>query len=146
MNPCCPQILLQSLLSVSVDPLVFVAPVFVCGAYMRAMITCCTGLTGCLLKSCESQERSGPLFFCFFSVSLICSLCWFLFGGSFFLGCFFGFPSALLYPSGTKSQTDRVQVQERQYTRACIEAYRRQLIMGRHFCTRQAGLCQRCEN
>ena len=39
----------------------------------------------------------------------------------------------LLYPSGTKSQTDREQVQERQYTRACIEAYKRQLIMGRHF-------------
>ena len=39
----------------------------------------------------------------------------------------------LLYPSGTKSQTDRVQVQERQHTRACIEAYKRQLIMGRHF-------------
>ena len=39
----------------------------------------------------------------------------------------------LLYSSGTKTQTDRVQDQERQYTRACIEAYRRQLIMGRHF-------------
>ena len=39
----------------------------------------------------------------------------------------------LLYPSGTKTQIDRVQDQERQYTRACIEAYRRQLIMGRHF-------------
>ena len=39
----------------------------------------------------------------------------------------------LLYPSGTKTQTDRVQDQERQYTRACIEAYQRQLIMGRHF-------------
>ena len=39
----------------------------------------------------------------------------------------------LLYPSGTKTQTDRVQDQERQYTRACIEAYKRQLIMGRHF-------------
>ena len=39
----------------------------------------------------------------------------------------------LLYPSGTKSQTDRVQVQERQFTRACIETYKRPLIMGRHF-------------
>ena len=39
----------------------------------------------------------------------------------------------LLYPSGMKTQTDRVQDQERQYTRACIEAYKRQLIMGRHF-------------
>ena len=39
----------------------------------------------------------------------------------------------LLYPCGTKKQTDRVQDQERQYTRACIEAYKRQLIMGRHF-------------
>ena len=39
----------------------------------------------------------------------------------------------LLYPCGTKTQTDRVQAQERQYTRACIEAYKRQLIMGRHF-------------
>ena len=39
----------------------------------------------------------------------------------------------LLYPSRTKTQTDRVQDQERQYTRACIEAYKRQLIMGRHF-------------
>ena len=39
----------------------------------------------------------------------------------------------LLYPSGTKTQIDRVQDQERQYTRACIEAYKRQLIMGRHF-------------
>ena len=39
----------------------------------------------------------------------------------------------LLYSSGTKTQIDRVQDQERQYTRACIEAYRRQLIMGRHF-------------
>ena len=39
----------------------------------------------------------------------------------------------LLYPSGTKTQTDRGQDQERQYTRACIEAYKRQLIMGRHF-------------
>ena len=37
----------------------------------------------------------------------------------------------LLYPCGTKTQTDRVQ--ERQYTRACIEACKRQLIMGRHF-------------
>ena len=42
----------------------------------------------------------------------------------------------LLVPSpisGTKTQIDRVQDQERQYTRACIEAYKRQLIMGRHF-------------
>ena len=39
----------------------------------------------------------------------------------------------LLYPSGTKTQIDRVQDQERQYTRACIEAYKRQLIMGIHF-------------
>ena len=39
----------------------------------------------------------------------------------------------LLYPSGTKTQIDRVQDQERQYTRACIEAYKRQLILGRHF-------------
>ena len=39
----------------------------------------------------------------------------------------------LLYPCGTKTQTDRVQDQERQYTRACIEACKRQLIMGRHF-------------
>ena len=38
-----------------------------------------------------------------------------------------------LYPCGTKTQTDRVQDQERQYMRTCIEAYRRQLIMGRHF-------------
>ena len=38
-----------------------------------------------------------------------------------------------LYPRGTKSQTDRVQDQERQYTRACIEAYKRQWIMGGHF-------------
>ena len=38
----------------------------------------------------------------------------------------------LLYPSGTKTQIDRVQDQERQYTRACIEAYKRQLIMVRH--------------
>ena len=41
--------------------------------------------------------------------------------------------STLLYPCGTKTQTDRVQDQERQHTRACIEAYKRQLIMGRHF-------------
>ena len=39
----------------------------------------------------------------------------------------------LLYPCGTKTQTDRVQDQERQYTRACIEVYKRLLIMGRHF-------------
>ena len=39
----------------------------------------------------------------------------------------------LLHPSGTQTQTDRVQDQERQYTRACIEAYKRQLIIGRHF-------------
>ena len=39
----------------------------------------------------------------------------------------------LLYPCGTKTQTDRVHDQERQYTRACIEVYKRQLIMGRHF-------------
>ena len=39
----------------------------------------------------------------------------------------------LLYPCGTKTQTDKVQDQERQYTRACIEAFKRQLIMGRHF-------------
>ena len=39
----------------------------------------------------------------------------------------------LLYPCGTKTQTDRVQDQERQYTRACIEAYKRQLIIDRHF-------------
>ena len=39
----------------------------------------------------------------------------------------------LLYPCGTKTQTDRVQDQERRYTRACIEAYKRQLIMGRYF-------------
>ena len=39
----------------------------------------------------------------------------------------------LLCPSGTKTQTDRVQDQERQYTRGCIEAYKRQLITGRHF-------------
>ena len=38
-----------------------------------------------------------------------------------------------LYTCGTKTQTDRVQDQERQNTRACIEAYKRQLIMGRHF-------------
>ena len=52
----------------------------------------------------------------------------------------------LLCPSGTKTQIDRVQDQERQHTRACFEAYKRQLIMGRHFCTsiqctRQAGVC-----
>ena len=39
----------------------------------------------------------------------------------------------LLYPCGRKTQTDKVQDQERQYMRACIEAYKRQLIMGRHF-------------
>ena len=39
----------------------------------------------------------------------------------------------LLYPCGTKTQTDRVQDQERQYTRACIEAYQRLLIMCTHF-------------
>ena len=39
----------------------------------------------------------------------------------------------LLYPSGTKTQIHRVQDQERQHTRACIEAYTRHLIMGRHF-------------
>ena len=39
----------------------------------------------------------------------------------------------LLYPCGTKTQTYRVQDQERQYTRVCIEVYKRQLIMGRHF-------------
>ena len=39
----------------------------------------------------------------------------------------------LLYPCGTKTQTDRVQDQEREHTRACIKAYTRQLIMGRHF-------------
>ena len=39
----------------------------------------------------------------------------------------------LLYPCGTKTQTDRVQDQERQYTRACIETYKRQSIIGRHF-------------
>ena len=39
----------------------------------------------------------------------------------------------LLYSSGTKTQIDRVQDQERQYTRACIEAYKRHLIMGGHF-------------
>ena len=38
----------------------------------------------------------------------------------------------LLHPCGT-TQIDKVQDQERQYTRACIEAYKRQLIMGRHF-------------
>ena len=32
----------------------------------------------------------------------------------------------LLYPSGTKTQIDRVQDQERQYTRACIKAFKRQ--------------------
>ena len=53
----------------------------------------------------------------------------------------------LLYPSGTKTQTDRVQDRERQYTRACIEAYKRHLIMGTSIqCTRQAGVCRRCEN
>ena len=39
----------------------------------------------------------------------------------------------LLYPSGTKTQTDKVEDQERQYTRACIEAHTRHLIMGRYF-------------
>ena len=39
----------------------------------------------------------------------------------------------LPYPCGTKTQIDKVQDQERQYTRACIEAYKRQLIMGGHF-------------
>ena len=39
----------------------------------------------------------------------------------------------LLCPCRTKTQTDKVQEQERQYTRACIEAYKRQLIMSRHF-------------
>ena len=39
----------------------------------------------------------------------------------------------LLHPCGTKTQIDKVQDQDRQYTRACIEAYKRQLIMGRHF-------------
>ena len=39
----------------------------------------------------------------------------------------------LLYPSGTKTKTDRVQDQERQYTRTCIEAYKRQFIMDGHF-------------
>ena len=33
-----------------------------------------------------------------------------------------------LFSSGTKTQTDRVQDQERQYTRARTEAYKRQLI------------------
>ena len=39
----------------------------------------------------------------------------------------------LLYDSGTKTQIDRVQDQERQHMRACTEAYKTQLIMGRHF-------------
>ena len=42
----------------------------------------------------------------------------------------------LLYSCGTKTQTDKVQDQERQYTRACMEAYKRQVIMGRHFFAR----------
>ena len=57
----------------------------------------------------------------------------------------------LPYPCGTKTQTDRAQDQEKQYTRACIEAYKRQLIWvdiscTRTQCTRRAGVCQRCEN
>ena len=39
----------------------------------------------------------------------------------------------LLHPCGTKTQTDRVQDQERQHTPACIKAYKRQLIMGKDF-------------
>ena len=40
----------------------------------------------------------------------------------------------LLYASekGTKYQIEKMQDQERQYTQACIKAYKRQLIMGRH--------------
>ena len=36
----------------------------------------------------------------------------------------------LLYPCGTKTQTDRVQDQERQHTRACIEAYKKTIDHG----------------
>ena len=39
----------------------------------------------------------------------------------------------------TKTQIDRVQDQERQDKRACIEAYKGQLIMGRHFFARAPG-------
>ena len=40
-----------------------------------------------------------------------------------------------LHPSerGTKTQTDRVQDEEKQYTQARIKAYKRQLSMDRHF-------------
>ena len=41
----------------------------------------------------------------------------------------------LLYPceKGIKERIEKGQDQERQYTQACIKAYKRQLIMGRHF-------------
>ena len=41
----------------------------------------------------------------------------------------------LLHPSerGTKEQIEKVQDEERQYTQACIKAYKRQLSMSRHF-------------
>ena len=34
---------------------------------------------------------------------------------------------------GTKEQIENAQDEERQYTQACIKAYKRQLSMGRHF-------------
>ena len=34
---------------------------------------------------------------------------------------------------GTKEQIEKAQDEERQYTQACIKAYKRQLSMGRHF-------------
>ena len=41
----------------------------------------------------------------------------------------------LLHPceKGTKEQIEKAQDEERQYTQACIKAYKRQLSMGRHF-------------
>ena len=58
-----------------------------------------------------------------------------------------------LHPSekGTKKQIDKVQDQERQHTRAFIEASKRQMIMGRHFLhehpgTRRTCVCQRFGN
>ena len=55
-----------------------------------------------------------------------------------------------LNPYGTKTQTVRMQDQERQHMRACIEAHKRQLIMGRHFLHEHPDasscVCQRCEN
>ena len=52
----------------------------------------------------------------------------------------------LLHPSekGTKGQIEKVQDEERQYTHACIKAYKRDIEHGWTFLTRTPS--QRCEN